>query len=275
MKYYDKEILNFKIMDDYVDSFSYEWGMHTNTQLGTVREDNMNWDTWVEKIGATEFQFSAPKITLDAGCGIGRFSEIVTELGGKVIGVDLSQSIYTSRTNVLSRNAFFVKADLNDLPFVEESFDNIISIGVLHHTPDPKSTFLNLTKYLKPGGTIFIWVYTDSPDYVKRFNLTKFLHSIPHKYLYPILKDVAVKNFTGNFNLFEKWALKNLPLPNKYGLENQILDTFDAYSPVYNFNFGDKEVYKWFTLAGLVNIKRNAFPTSMSGQKPFNRSFFE
>jgi 2-polyprenyl-3-methyl-5-hydroxy-6-metoxy-1,4-benzoquinol methylase len=273
--YIDDGVLNFKIDDDYVKSFSYEWSNHKTTQLGVDRKDNMNWDIWKEKIGGYQFQFSAPRITLDAGCGIGRFSEIVAHLGGKVIGVDLSKSIYTARVNNRTENAFFIKSDLNDLPFKEESFDNIISIGVLHHTPDPKSTFLNLIKYLKPGGNIFIWVYTDSPDYVKRFNLTKFLKVVPHKYLYPILKNVAVKNFAGKFNVLEKWALKNLPLPNTYGLENQILDTFDAYSPVNNFYFGDIQIYGWFTEAGLVNIKRNTFPTSLSGQKPFNRSFFE
>jgi 2-polyprenyl-3-methyl-5-hydroxy-6-metoxy-1,4-benzoquinol methylase len=192
-KYIEGRILNFARKEDYVSSFSFEWNNHKTTQLGINREDNMNRDMWSGKINAYEFQFSTPKITLDAGCGVGRFSEYVTKLGGKVIGVDLSDSVHTARENNKTSNSFFIKADLNDLPFEIESFDNIISIGVLHHTPNPESTFLNLVRYLKPGGTIFIWVYEDSPDYIKRFKLTKFLNIIPHRILYQITKDIAEK----------------------------------------------------------------------------------
>ncbi|MGH3109593.1 MAG: class I SAM-dependent methyltransferase [Gaiellaceae bacterium] len=38
-------------------------------------------------------------------------------------------------------------------------FDVIYSIGVLHHLPDPREGFLSLARYLRPGGTIAIWVY--------------------------------------------------------------------------------------------------------------------
>ena len=45
-------------------------------------------------------------------------------------------------------------------PFVRQDFpDVVISIGVIHHLPDPEKGFRTLYSLLKPGGEIFIWVY--------------------------------------------------------------------------------------------------------------------
>lgn len=268
--YKDTNILNFYNDERYVDSFSYEWNKHKKTQLGINRVDLMNEDMWNGKINASEYQFISPKITLDAGCGVGRFTEYTLNLGGRVIGVDLSEAVYSARENIISSEAQFMRADLNQLPFREEVFDNIISIGVIHHTPNPKETFENLVRYLKPGGSIFIWVYGDTPDYHKRFKLTKYLSKIPKDILYMWVEDIITSKNLLTHTKFKTWALKNLPLPDKYSTENQILDTFDAYSPKYNFYFNEEEVTSWFYNAGLINVTRNSFPTSICGQKPFN-----
>ena len=52
-----------------------------------------------------------------------------------------------------------VQGDLLRLPFAAASFDQIYSLGVLDHTPDPRQAFLALARLLKPGGRIAIWVY--------------------------------------------------------------------------------------------------------------------
>ncbi len=52
-----------------------------------------------------------------------------------------------------------MRGDLLRLPFAPASFDQIYSLGVLDHTPDPREAFLALARLLKPGGRIAIWVY--------------------------------------------------------------------------------------------------------------------
>ena len=47
-----------------------------------------------------------------------------------------------------------------NLPFADGAFDVVYSIGVLHHTPDTKWAFLSLSRLVKPGGRIAIWVYS-------------------------------------------------------------------------------------------------------------------
>ena len=52
-----------------------------------------------------------------------------------------------------------VRGDLLRLPFAAGRFDQIYSLGVLDHTPDPRAAFLGLARLLKPGRPDRVWVY--------------------------------------------------------------------------------------------------------------------
>ena len=55
-------------------------------------------------------------------------------------------------------NAHVVQADIYKLPF-KRTFDYAFSVGVLHHTPDPKKSFISLASKVKKGGAISAWIY--------------------------------------------------------------------------------------------------------------------
>ncbi len=101
------------------------------------------------------------KLILDAGCGMGRYSRIAAGTRCEhSIGMDLSRAVEAARdlTAGLDRVSL-IRGDLLRLPFADERFDIIYSLGVLDHTPDPRSAFLGLARLLKPGGRIAVWVY--------------------------------------------------------------------------------------------------------------------
>ena len=52
------------------------------------------------------------------------------------------------------------------------------------------------------------------------------------------------------------------------GLDNDILDTFDAYSPRYHGVHSPDEVEEWFREAGLVDIHRLPWNTAVRGRRP-------
>ena len=52
-----------------------------------------------------------------------------------------------------------VQADLLDLPLAERQFDLVFSIGVLHHSPDPRRAFAQVAARVKPGGRLAVWLY--------------------------------------------------------------------------------------------------------------------
>ena len=77
-----------------------------------------------------------------------------------IVGMDLSRAVEAARELTADLTAVsLIRGDLLRLPFPRASFDIIYSLGVLDHTPDPRSAFLGLARLLKPGGRIVVWVY--------------------------------------------------------------------------------------------------------------------
>jgi ubiquinone/menaquinone biosynthesis C-methylase UbiE len=98
-----------------------------------------------------------PKV-LDAGCGAGvPVAKFLTERGCRVIGVDLSQKmIELARKNV--PGAEFIKREMTELEFEENSFDGLTAFYSVIHVPREKHAELlqNFHRILKPGGVMLI-----------------------------------------------------------------------------------------------------------------------
>jgi 2-polyprenyl-3-methyl-5-hydroxy-6-metoxy-1,4-benzoquinol methylase len=83
--------------------------------------------------------FSRTRSYSKAAAVKGRHTKLAAEWGAKeVVGIDLGdgvESAFAATRN--STNAHIVQCDIFKLPF-KKSFDYAFSIGVLHHTPNPK-----------------------------------------------------------------------------------------------------------------------------------------
>ena len=112
-----------------------------------------------------EPEFFRDKRVLDAGCGTGRHAYFAAAYGAsEVVAMDLSGAVETARRN-LARfdNVHVLQGDLLRPPLRTAAagggFDFVYSIGVLHHLPDPHAGFRSLLRFVRPGGTIAVWVY--------------------------------------------------------------------------------------------------------------------
>jgi SAM-dependent methyltransferase len=250
-------IPRFVSSDQYVGSFSFEWNTHDRTQLDIYRDDAPSLREFVAKTAFTP-EFLAGKLVLDAGVGAGRYADVASRWGADVVGVDLSYAVEASQRNLGSRpNVWIAQADIGALPFKPGSFDVIFSIGVLHHTPDTREYFRRLVPLLKPGGTIAIWVYPKSESYVIRERWVRFVNKLPDRMFYAWCR------------WFVPWAEARLdhplvgaikkvfPFPTHgLGIEYDILDTFDGYSPAFHGIHSPEEVEEWFRAEGLQDISR-------------------
>src|SRR5260370_31004641 len=102
---------------------------------------------------------------LDAGCGNGTLSAAAARAGAYVVGIDYSTSVERAeqhKAEFAGGNApriQYVQGDVQHPPFAPGVFDVVYSDGVLHHTDDTKRSFDALSRVVKPGGRMFVWLY--------------------------------------------------------------------------------------------------------------------
>jgi arsenite methyltransferase len=100
---------------------------------------------------------------LDLGCGAGTDSLVAAQMvapKGRVTGIDMTPEMLgkarSAATEMSQDNAEFIEAEAERLPFADESFDVVISNGVIDLTPDKNAVFSELLRVLEPGGRIQI-----------------------------------------------------------------------------------------------------------------------
>ena len=99
---------------------------------------------------------------LDAGCGIGVFTRFYARRGFKVTALDLTDVAVQITKKSLELNnlkADVLQSSMESLPFDGNSFDYIVSNGVIHHTPKTEQAVREFYRILKPGGKASIVIY--------------------------------------------------------------------------------------------------------------------
>lgn len=146
-----------------VRSFSQKWAHHSYYREHT-RAFYTQW--YLQRYGFLDTDelaaFLADKRTiLDAGTGMGRdAANLAQHSRATVWAVDTAREALEAGLRDLQHpRVAFVRADLNRLPFPDDFFDFINCDQVIHHTPEPRETFENLGRKLKPGGEICCYVY--------------------------------------------------------------------------------------------------------------------
>ncbi len=102
---------------------------------------------------------------LEAGCGPG-FWNFLFSNNEKIdfsVGVDISDCLTQAQAYKIENKiepVHFIKGDILKLPFPDESFDFITSLGVIEHFDNPQIPLLEMRRVLKKGGILFL----DTPN---------------------------------------------------------------------------------------------------------------
>ncbi len=109
---------------------------------------------------------AAGKTILDIGCGCGRNLFYAVKFGATVIGVDYSKaSLDIIKQNLNAKNLTLYHGNNLALPIENEYGDLVISDGVIHHTGNTYKAFQECIRVLKPGGSMYLSVYTEKGYY--------------------------------------------------------------------------------------------------------------
>jgi SAM-dependent methyltransferase len=101
---------------------------------------------------------------LEIGCGQGTVLNYLPAKGARVHGIDMSagslkQAILGARELGHEDQITLNLADAEHLPFADGRYSRIVSIGVLHHTPDTAASIRELYRVLAPGGEAIVMLY--------------------------------------------------------------------------------------------------------------------
>jgi len=261
--------------ENYAESFGFQW-----TEFSKVQLDSHNGTRFSEDRFQLITQWSpddlAGKLVLDAGCGAGRFAEVALKYQANLVAFDLSQAVDVTKANLSPSDPLLCQASIYELPFKPQVFDFVYCIGVVQHTPDPVATIRSLCRMVKPSGCIGLWIY--ERDWKSclgtlgfKYALRPFFARMPRAKQYDAC--VALVNLffplvklCKSLGLLGRVIMRLLPVASAHvqlvPLSSEdlkkwiLLDTFDMYSPSYDYPQTYPEIAQLLAEEGFVNIKR-------------------
>jgi len=220
----------------------------------------------------TNEMINSKTYALDVGCGTGRWTKFLAPKVGFIEAVDPSEAIFAA-DKLLDKieNIRLSKASIETLPFADETFDFVMSVGVLHHIPNTKEALNDCVKKVKKGGYFFVYLYYNldrrGSFYKSLFHasdlIRKTVSRLPGKlkhFVCDILALVFYMPFilSGRFFKFLgfKDLAKRMPL---HGYQNRSFfmirnDALDRFGTRLEQRFSKKEIIEMMETAGLTDI---------------------
>ena len=212
------------------------------------------------------------KIVLDVGVGSGASSRLWAPRAKEFHGVDIGNGVYRAKNTLNNsvENPILSHSDLHHLPYPDESFDLIVSNGVLHHTPSTKNALKSVYPKLKKGGLIIFYIYKVktplrefSDDYIRSLiskmspdeafeankSITKLAESLHNQKInITIPEDVPLLGFKkGEYDL-QRFIYQNifkLFWKESMGFYESNMENFDWYYPKYSWRHTEQEIREW------------------------------
>lgn len=103
------------------------------------------------------------KKVLEIGCGRGGFSMYLASIGANLTAADFSAEAIRIAGQRLRQfeNCELMMADVQEVPFPDETFDLVVSLETLEHVPNPDGGLAELVRVTKLGGRLII----STPNY--------------------------------------------------------------------------------------------------------------
>jgi SAM-dependent methyltransferase len=121
-----------------------------------------------------EYRSFVGQRVLDVGCGNGYVLSRFAREGAHTTGIDLTRravELSSRRFELMGLAGEFTVGSAEDLPFAENTFECVTSMGVLHHTPDTARAVAEVRRVLKPGGRLIVMFYHRNSAVYRRMQL--------------------------------------------------------------------------------------------------------
>src|SRR5919205_1499818 len=113
-------------------------------------------------------ELEADDVVLDVAAGTGHVARSFAPRVRAVIAVDATPAMlergWIEAKRAALRNVVFMQADATALPFVDGSFDVVVSRFAVHHFEDPTVQITEMKRVLRPGGRLAVADLISDPD---------------------------------------------------------------------------------------------------------------
>jgi len=210
---------------------------------------------------------------LDVGCGTGRWSRYIAQRVNYVEAIDPSSAIFNAVDfNKSINNIRFSQAGVDCIPFEDEKFDLVFSLGVLHHIPDTQKAMQACVNKVKKGGHFLVYLYYNFDNrgfaYKFLFNCSNILRRVICKLPFSLKRFICsgigivvywpIARFgTLLKKLFPKATFyKKLPLYYYHDKSLHIMknDSLDRFGTPLEQRFTKAEITSMMEQCGLSNI---------------------
>lgn len=122
------------------------------------------WPDWLQQEGLERLRIDATDRVLDVGCGTGETTRHLLAETPNVHGLDQSglQLRSTADKDELD-DATFVQADAHRLPYADETFDCVVSVGSVLYWTTPVDVLQEAARVTKSGGSILVMGFRRLP----------------------------------------------------------------------------------------------------------------
>lgn len=128
-----------------------------------------HWEVFQGLIGGK--LFNKGKRCLEVGCGRGTISAYFSDAGYDCTLLDISTEVIEVAREIFRKNnlkAKFRVGDANNLPFKDNSFDVVVSIGLLEHFEDIETPIKEQIRVLDRGGIFLSYVVPKYKDNIQK-----------------------------------------------------------------------------------------------------------
>lgn len=240
-----------KLTQSHYDSHHFDFD--TNLRYKSFKEEKY--------LGKILSERKAIGVVLDVGCGAGVLSTYIKKTFAikRLYAGDIS---IESLKKAKEKGLVVINLDNLALPFKDKVADVVVSGGVIHHTPNPRKAFSELSRVTKRGGEMWLVVYNKRHPY---FYLYTYVGSF-----FRIIKKIFIGEFLINYvGIFLYYCIyyilqiivrKNFRPMQFSQAVNMFYDTF--MTPIASFHTFE-EIGSW---AKEENFKIIAKRTEVAGQ---------
>jgi SAM-dependent methyltransferase len=272
-----RSVPRFVATDNYAGAFGDQWNRFPRTQLDSHSGLPLS-EERLDRCMRGRLPEVRDRHVLEAGSGAGRFTEVLLKHGAILDSFDYSSAVDANfANNGASERLALAQGDIRQPPFPAASYDFVVCLGVIQHTPNPEESIRSLWRMVKPGGALIFdhyrWKvrnYLPPPVGVggnayrhyflrlpasRQFDAVKrvfdFWFPLVWRFRRSKLLQFVIARFTPIVNYYPHFGLKDRSMYYEW----MLLDTHDAMTDVYKHRRTPRSIRRTLEALGAVNIR--------------------